>query len=101
MMKRAVFILPLISVLFLTFASCGQKYFTSDGQAWATLYHIVYLSPRDLADSISKEIEAVNDELSLFNPLSELSAVNDGTTDSIGIRFADVFGLSRDRKSVV
>ena len=95
MMNRAVFILPLISVLFLTFASCGQKYFTSDGQAWATLYHIVYLSPRDLADSISKEIEAVNDELSLFNPLSELSADNDGTTDSKGIRLADVFGLSR------
>ena len=91
-MKRRFVILPLISVLFLTFASCGQKYFTSDGQAWATLYHIVYLSPRDLADSISKEIEAVNDELSLFNPLSELSAVNDGTTDSTPSQRAGAHG---------
>lgn len=94
-MKRAIFILPLISVLFLTFASCGQKYFTSDGQAWATTYHIVYSSSRDMSDSISKEIEAVNDELSLFNPASELSAVNDGLTDRIGRRFAEVFDLCR------
>jgi len=94
-MKRAILILPLISVLFLTFASCSQKYFTSDGQAWATTYHIVYSSPVDLADSITREISAINDELSLFNPASELSAVNDGVTDIIGRSFAEVFGLGK------
>lgn len=95
MMKRSFLILPLISVLFLTFASCGQKYFTSNGQAWVTNYHIVYSSLCDLSDSISMEIEAINNELSLFNPTSELSAINDGLSDTIGRRFADVFEICR------
>lgn len=94
-MKRAFLFLPLISVLFLIFASCSQKYFTTDGRAWATTYHIVYSSPADLSDSITKEIDAIDNELSLFNPSSELSAVNDGITDSIGRRFAEVFALGK------
>jgi len=95
MMKRAILILPLISVLFLIFASCSQKYFTSDGQAWATTYHIVYSAGADLSDSIKAEISAIDAELSLFNPSSELSSVNDGTTDRVGRRFAEVFDLGK------
>ncbi len=95
-MRRRFVILPLISVLFLIFASCRQKYITSDGFAWATTYHIVYSSAVDLSDSIEAEIAAIDSSLSMFNPLSEVSAVNDGITDRVGWRFAEVFEISKD-----
>lgn len=59
-MKRSFVILPLISALFLTFASCRQNFFTTNGEAWATTYHIAYFSGRSFADSIEAEIAAID-----------------------------------------
>ena len=93
-MKQSFVILPLISVLFLTFASCKQNYCRFNGKIWATSYHIAYRGDSRFSDSIQSELLAIDGDLSLFNPLSEVSAVNDGTSDSIGQRFADVFEIS-------
>ncbi len=90
-MKRTYIFLPLISALVLIFASCGDKYFTNDGSAWGTTYHIVYSSSVDLCDSVTAVMDSVDRELSLFNPDSEVSAVNDGRTDSVGVGFTTVF----------
>ena len=94
-MKRSFVILPLISALFLTFASCRQNFFTTNGEAWATTYHIAYFSGRSFADSIEAEIAAIDNELSLFNPRSLVSAVNDCATDSVSRRFAEVFDIGQ------
>lgn len=94
-MKRSFVILPLISALFLIFASCRQNFFTTNGEAWATTYHIAYSSDRSFADSIEAEIAAIDNELSLFNPRSLVSAVNDCATDSVSRRFAEVFDIGQ------
>ncbi len=93
-MKQSFVFLPLISVLFLTFASCKQNYCRFNGKIWATSYHIAYRGDSRYSDSIQSELLAIDGDLSLFNPLSEVSAVNDCTSDSIGQRFADVFEIS-------
>ncbi len=94
-MKRFFIILPLISALFLTFASCKEIFFTTNGRAWATSYHIIYRGPKNLDDSIREVIAVIDNELSLFNPNSEVSAINDGLTDTVGDHFCEVFEISR------
>lgn len=94
-MKRSLYILPLISVFILIFASCRQKYFTSEGQIWATTYHIVYNSHSDLRDSIEIVANSINNSLSLFNPSSELSAINNGLND-VSHDFCRVFDMSQE-----
>lgn len=93
-MKLNIIFLPLISALFLIIASCKQKYSTASGEIWATSYHIVY-SGSNLDDSIRAELVAIDNELSMFNPHSEISAINDCLTDSVGRRFAEVFDVCR------
>jgi len=93
-MKRGFYAVPLISVFILTFASCGRNFVTNNGEAWATTYHIVYSSDRDLVDSITAVIEMVDSELSMFNPASALSAVNAGITDTVDSHFRKVFGCA-------
>lgn len=93
-MKRKNFILPLMSAFILTFASCSQNFITNNGEAWATTYHIVYSSDQDLSDSIKAVIDLVDNELSMFNPASVLSAVNAGATDTVDVHFRKVFGCA-------
>ncbi len=94
-MKRGFIILPLISVLFFIFASCGDKFLTADGTTWGTTYHIVYRGNAALADSIVAELHSIDLELSMFNPESTVSAVNNCKTDSVGPRFAELIELSK------
>lgn len=92
-MKR---ILPLISVLILIFASCTQKYFRTEGNVWGTSYHIVYDGPRDLSDSISCVTGRIDGIFSLFNPQSEICAVNAGCCDSVSDAFAELMLMAGD-----
>lgn len=93
-MKRRFVILPLMSALFLTFASCGQKYFTSVGETWGTSYHIVYKGSENLADSARAIMAMIDNELSLFNSESTVSRINDCRSDIAGEAFADVLDIS-------
>ena len=94
-MKRRFIILPLISAIILTFASCSEKYFTTDGQTWGTSYHIVYKSKRSMDDSIASTLAMIDRELSMFNPTSTVSRINAGTLDSASAPFAEVFMLAQ------
>ena len=91
-MKRVTVLMPLISAIILTFASCSRGFVTNNGEAWATTYHIVYSSDIDLADSIEACMELIDRELSMFNPSSVLSAVNSGDIDTVDVHFRKVFG---------
>lgn len=82
--------------MFLTFASCDQKYTALNGQCWGTSYHITYDGPATLADSVELEIALINDEFSLYNPSSTVSAINDNKLDSVGPRFAELFAIAKD-----
>jgi len=95
-MKRAFFIVLLISAFFLTFASCDEKYLAVDGETWGTFYHIVYKHDNSLDDSIAAELFSIDAEFSLFNPQSVLSRVNRGELDSVGPRFREVFDVAKD-----
>lgn len=94
-MKRLFLFVPLISALFLIFASCERKYYSSDGVVWGTTYHIVFAGDRSLADSIDAVTERIDNALSLFNAQSELCAVNAGRIDEVGDDFARVYDVSR------
>lgn len=94
-MKHAYLILPLISVLFLTFASCSKKYQTATGEIWATSYHIIYSGRTNLDDSIICQMKIIDMKLSSFNPESEVSAINSGDIDIVGNAFRDVFETSK------
>ncbi|MDE6277233.1 MAG: FAD:protein FMN transferase [Muribaculaceae bacterium] len=86
----------LISVIILSFASCTRNNFREfSGLTWGTTYHIVYNSPVDLNDSILAELERVDNSLSMFNPLSTLSAINSSLTTRPDKYVADVIKISQ------
>lgn len=67
--------------LTLLLAACGQRgYRNCDGVVWHTTYHIVYNSDRCLDDSIVDVFAKVDNSLSVFNPGSTVSRVNDSDT---------------------
>lgn len=92
--KRLVLV-PLITALFLTFASCREDFFVSDGSTWGTTYHIVYRSAAPANDSIVAVMRKIDSSLSMFNPLSGVSRINDGTLDVPDALFRDVMDISR------
>lgn len=93
--KKFLVLMPLISALFLTFASCGDNFFVSDGSTWGTTYHIVYRSHKGLNDSIVNVLSEIDRSLSLFNPQSALSRVNNGSLDVPDGHFCKVFEISQ------
>jgi len=53
------------------------SYFRNEGRVFGTYYNIRYESSCDLKDSINAALTAFDNSLSMFNPHSVLSAVND------------------------
>lgn len=88
--------MPLISAFYLTFASCGPKFLSANGETWGTFYHIVYRAPHSLDDSIAERLRFVDEEFSLFNPSSTLSRVNRCELDSVGPHFCRAFAAARE-----
>lgn len=93
-MMKGFLISALISTLFLTFASCSDDFFTHNGEIWGTTYHIVYRSGENLDADIDSVMRYVDDELSMFNPASAVTAVNSGSTDTVSTAFAEVFAIA-------
>lgn len=99
-MKRFFGILPLISALFLIFASCSEKYFTTTGPTWGTAYHIVYRSSAPLDSAILAALQLTDNELSMFNPHSTVSRINRGETSKSSPEFLEIFHLSQKISSL-
>jgi len=71
----------------LIFSSCKQKRFIhNEGLAFNTVYHITYLSSKDLRPEIDKELQKFDAALSMFNPKSTLSRINKAGTDSFDLQ---------------
>ncbi len=61
------------------------QYFRNEGKVFGTYYNIRYEARADLQDSIKAALTAFDNSLSMFNPHSILSAINDNrdtTTDA-------------------
>ncbi len=86
--------MPLITALFLTFASCSQSFFINDGCTWGTTYHIVYRADADLHDSIRIVMAQIDSSLSMFNPHSLVSRVNAGTDSAADGHFRAVMDVA-------
>lgn len=94
-MRRLFKILPLISLLFLTFASCTENYLSYNGKIWGTSFHITYKSAGSPADTaIDSVFSLIDNELSMFNPASTVSAVNAGKDSVASACFREVFDIS-------
>ena len=62
-----------------------MTYHRNEGKIFGTYYHIQYESEKDLQDSMQTALQAFDNSLSMFNPHSTLSAINDNrdtTTDA-------------------
>ena len=60
------------------------SYYRNEGKVFGTYYNIRYEASKDLKDSIEAALQTFDNSLSMFNPYSVLSAVNDNrdtTTD--------------------
>lgn len=93
-MKRSFILTALSSLLFLTFASCSESFFEYNGKIWATNFHIVYKSPKNLDDSILHVMKSIDLSLSAFNPESTVSLINSNATSAADTLFREVFRLS-------
>ena len=63
-----------------------ETYYRNEGKVFGTYYNIRYEATEDLQDSIEAALQTFDASLSMFNPHSVLSAVNDNrdtTTDAL------------------
>ena len=54
-----------------------SSYYRNEGKVFGTYYNIRYEATEDLGEAIERAFEAFDNSLSLFNPHSILSAIND------------------------
>ena len=95
-MMKGFLLTVLISLLFLTSASCSGNYFTHNGEIWGTTYHIVYQNGQNIDNELDSIMRYVDAELSMFNPASLVSAINSGESDSISVALGLRTQRSRD-----
>lgn len=66
-----------VVVLAATLAACKPStYHYNEGTIFGTVYHLTYLSDKDLQLTIETELNRFDAELSMFNPNSTLSRIN-------------------------
>lgn len=78
------------------FLGCSPavKYQYTEGKIYGTFYHISYASDMDLRNDLQQEMERVNGSLSMFNPNSVISGLNQGKSDSTDILFRKMFAMA-------
>lgn len=79
------FVIAAVMIYFYEEKDHPLQYFHNQGRVFGTFYSIRYEADRDLHDSIQATMKAFDNSLSMFNPRSTLSAINnnrDTTTDA-------------------
>ncbi len=73
--------------------SCAKdmRYRSFDGGVWATTFHIVYNSDKNLDDSIRTVMKSVEESMSPFLTTSLVSAINRGETSQVDSLFKRIF----------
>lgn len=87
-MKR----LGIIICVLIACAGCQRNmYRFTEGTVYGTTYHISYKSDKDYAAEIRREMERVNESLSMFNKKSTIACLNRGVTDRTDSLFVRLF----------
>ena len=68
----------------------------NSGNIFGTIYHITYEHSANLSDSIEARLNEVDNSLSPFNPESNITAINNNTTDEPDAKMLYVFNLAKD-----
>ena len=68
----------------------------NSGNIFGTIYHITYEHSANLSDSIEARLKEVDNSLSPFNPESNITAINNNTTDEPDAKMLYVFNLAKD-----
>lgn len=76
-----------IPILLLILVSCQEKtvFQRNQGFIFNTSYHISYTSKKDLHAEIRQQLESFDASLSMFNPESTISRINDSGTEVIDL----------------
>lgn len=96
-MKQTIAFIPIIFILFISCNEKVAKEYTLTGNAFGTTYNIKFFSSEKLnaLKGIDSVINAVNQSVSTYSPVSDISRINMGdatlTVDSI---FKEVFQIS-------
>ncbi len=74
------------------------EYATACGPIFGTIYNVKYQHPKqaDLGEQILKTLQNVDRTLSMFNPRSQLSALNSNLTDTVSPEFIRLYGCAHD-----
>lgn len=82
--------------------SCSSKeeYRSIDGFTQGTTYHIVYTSSEAREDGVAKIVDSllavIDNTMSVYNPNSEISAINRGEREEVSPLFENVFNRSKE-----
>ena len=68
----------------------------TEGTVYGTTYHISYKSDKDYAAEIRREMERVNESLSMFNKKSTIARLNRGETDRTDSLFVRLFAKAAE-----
>ncbi len=84
---KTIKLFPLGSIcLLLTFCSCQPSVYQKDsGDIFHTSYHITYQHSKNLKNGIEKTLQSINESLSMFNPNSTLSQINQAGVEAIDL----------------
>ena len=68
-----------------------MSYHHNEGKVFGTYYNIRYEATTDLQDSITAQLQAFDNSLSMFNPYSTLSAINANRDTMTDVYFEQMF----------
>ena len=74
----------------------SREYYRNEGKVFGTYYNIRYEASADLRDSINAAFEAFDASLSMFNPHSILSAINDNRDTTTNAFFEAMWAEAED-----
>ncbi len=75
-----------LCLLCLLLCACQNKSYQKDaGEIFRTSYHITYQHPRSLQSGIDKALQGINESLSMFNPNSTLSRINQAGVEAVDL----------------
>lgn len=70
-------------------------YQSDEGMIFGTVFHAKYQYGKDLLPEIMSELQAVDASLSMFNPNSSISRINNGQSENADSMLAEVFLLAQ------
>lgn len=94
---KALFLLFLIigTIYVIRDVNYPESYRTMTGEIYGTTYHIIYSGRQDYSSKILEQMTTVDKSLSMFNPSSTISRLNNNKTKATDPMFREVFTLAQ------